>query len=449
MHIKELIPFRKKFIRWFGGTYNSPPSAGGNKYLINWFGNSSVVWSKYIPQNQNSLLLIQKHNELAEISAPISKYSDAAPQVTIDVFKKTGNDLTLVPETDSLRIEINRFWNESSPLLLNNKKLLGNAYINFLDYKDYFTNQTTKKLKLLPPQYTFIVPENTKSIDFRTQRPKRYIVDIDSNHTILDIDAKDVLHIKDLNPKADYNNYMYGISKLVSNGMNIDCLADGYGAKKTLYTNGPKGFVTGRGGANEFTSINVDSDETTIELQKRFNERYGLQENQYQWLVTTRPMDVKLTSFNVQQLQLNEMNRTDFEKICASLNINPLAVCSTYGNTFDNVQAAITHFYTGSFKSEIDLIVGLIGKKIQEFYPDYVIQPNYTRIPEIVKAIKEADTEMLDLTMKGLYTRNEYYKAIGERTVNLPEFDQFYYFYNGWFPVNQVQNGKQESGVAE
>jgi hypothetical protein len=426
----------KKTIGWFGSSMI--PAKNSNKFLLSWFGNSSVVWSKYIPQTQNSILLIEKFNELAELSAPIYKFSDSSSQVTIDTFRKAGNDLVLVDEFDPVKKQIDKFWNNFAGLLLIHKKLLGNVYINFFDYKNYLTGENEKEIKLLPPQYTFIVPENLKNIDIRTQRAKGYIVDIDSNHSILNIDAKDVLHIKDSNPTAEYNNYLYGISKLVSNGKNIDCLSDGYGAKKTLYTSGPKGFVTGKSAGNEFMATNIETDESTIDLQDRFNQRYGLQENQYQWLVTTRPMDVKVTSFNVNDLQLNEMNRTDFEKICATLNINPLAVCSTYGNTFDNVKAAITEFYTGAFKLEVDSILKLINQKINEWYPDYVLQPNYTRIPEIVDALKEGDAEMLELTLKGLFSRNEYFKAIGERTVDLPEFDEFYYFNNGWYPLGYV-----------
>lgn len=440
MNIKRGITnIVNKFVRFIGEPIIR--TTGLNKYLMAFLGNSSVVWSKYIPQTQNNLLLIENFNNFAEVSAPILKYADGSNQVTIDTYIKSGTELKLVTENDPIKKQIDKFWSEQSALMLIQYHLLANVYINFFEFKDYVNNINIKELKLLPSQYTYIVPEYIKGIDYRLQRAKSYIVSIDSNHINLEIEAENILHIKIQNPKADYNNYLYGISKLVSNGKNIDCLEAGYGAKNTLYRNGPRGILTGKQYPNEYAGLNAQTDEDAQQIDKRFNERYGLQDNQHQWMVATRPMDVTLISHNANELQLNENNRTDFEKICGVLSINPLAVCSTYGNTFDNVQAAITNFYTGSFKAVIEYLIDRIQRKINEWYPNYVFKPNFSRIAEIVASNKKANEEKLLQTKMGLYTRNEYFTFIGERTIPEPEFDEYRTYsnrYDLWLPKDYV-----------
>jgi hypothetical protein len=407
-----------------------------SNFWLSTFGTNTVIWQRYAENKQNDLLLIEKYNSLGEISAPINKYAITAPQVTIDIFKKIGTRLKPIDETDSFRIEINRFWASYADLLLVYKKLLGNVYINIFEYENPLEGRKLN-ISLLPSQYVKIVPDQNKNIDIRNIQIKEYMVLIDNDHKELHIPAKSVLHIKESNPKANYQNYLYGFSKLHAVAKNIQSIEAGYGAKVGLYSNGPRGIVTGKT-MGEFASANVQTNEDVEAVQKRFNDKYGLQEGQYSWLFTDIPLDVNVISMNIQQLQINENNASDFEKICGALNIDPRAVGSQAGNTFENVRMAYESFLVQSFKSEIDLIVSRLEKKVQEYRPEFILKPNYSNIPEIVKAIRAGDDELLELTKLGLYTRNEYFERIGERTVQDEEFKEYYAYYNGvWTNVNK------------
>lgn len=407
-----------------------------SNFWLSTFGTNTVIWQRYAENKQNDLLLIEKYNSLGEVSAPINKYAITAPQVTIDIFKKIGTRLKPIDETDSFRIEINRFWASYADLLLVYKKLLGNIYINIFEYDNPLEGRKLN-ISLLPSQYVKIVPDQNKNIDIRNIQIKEYMVLIDNDHKELHIPAKSVLHIKESNPKANYQNYLYGFSKLHAVAKNIQSIEAGYGAKVGLYSNGPRGIVTGKT-MGEFAAANVQTNEDVNDVQKRFNDKYGLQEGQYSWLFTDIPLDVNVISMNIQQLQINENNASDFEKICGALNIDPRAVGSQAGNTFENVRMAYESFLVQSFKSEIDLIVSRLEKKVQEYRPEFILKPNYTNIPEIVKAIRAGDDELLELTKLGLYTRNEYFERIGERTVQDEEFKEYYAYYNGvWTNVNK------------
>lgn len=409
-----------------------------SQFLLSTIGANRVIWDKYVLSKQNDLLLIDKYNSLAEVSAPINKYAITAPQVTIDVFKKIGQRLKPIDELDPFKIEINRFWSNYSDLMLIYKKLLGNVYINIFEYENPIEGRKLN-LTLLPSQYTKIVPEKQDNIDIRNIQIKEYYVEIDNNHKALQIPANNVLHIKESNPKADNQSYLYGFSKLLSVAKNIQSIEAGYGAKVGLYTNGPRGIVTGKQ-QGEFAAANIQSNEDVKEVQKRFNDEYGLQEGQFAWMFTDIPLDVSVISMNVQQLQINENNAADFEKICGALNVDPRAIGSQAGNTFDNVRAANEYFLTQAFKSEIDNLIRVFDAFIKKFRPEFILKPNYSNIPEIIKAIRAGDDELLELTKLGLYTRNEYFERIGERTISEEQFNEFYSYYKGtWYAVEEPE----------
>ncbi len=407
-----------------------------SNFILNTFGTTSAIWDKYIHSGQNDFLLIEKYNTITEVAAPINKYSVTSKQVIIDTFKMNGKELLLVPENDPIKLAIDKFWSENSDKILIYKKLLGNVYINRFEYANPIEGKKIL-LSLLPSQYTKIIADQKNNADIRINKAKAYYVKIDSNHVDITIDAKDVVHIKESSPNADNFNYLYGYSPLISCGKNITSIEAGYGAKVSLYQNGPRGIVTGKT-QGEFAATNIQSNEDILEVQKRFNTEYGLQNGQFAWLFTDIPLDVKLISYDNSQLQINENNKADVNRICGALNIDPRAVFSDENNTYDNVKQANRGFLVQSFKSEIDNIVTQLSNYISANYQGYYLKANYINITEIVDALKENNIEILQQCEKGLLTRNEYFARIGERSVNLPEFDNFYTLYNGiWQEVKK------------
>jgi phage portal protein BeeE len=435
-------PFKRKSINQ---TINKSSDLLRTNYILNTFGTNTVVWDKYIQSGQNDLLLIEKYNSIAEVSAPINKYAVTSKQVIVDTFKMVGKELKPVIDSDHIKIAVEKFWSENSDKLMIYKKLLGNVYINRFEYNNPLSGQKVL-FSLLPSQYTKIIPEQKNNADIRTNKAKAYLVSIDSNHTDVTIDAKDILHIKELSPNADNFNYLYGYSPLISCGKNITSIEAGYGAKVSLYQNGPRGIVTGKS-QGEFAAANIQSNEDVLDVQKRFNSEYGMQTGQFAWLFTDIPLDVQLISYNNSQLQILENNKADVNRICGALNIDPRAVFSDENNTFDNVKQANRGFLVQSFKSEIDNIFIQLSKYISESYPGYVLKANYSNITEIVDALKENNIEILEQCEKGLLTRNEYFERIGERTIDYPEFNEYATFYNGiWSPV--IAKKDESTGVS-
>lgn len=431
--LKLLNPFLKKSINISENRLNNY----NRDYFLQSFGSNKVVFEKYIQSNQDDFKLIDKYNSLAEFSAPINKFANSSKMVVIDVFVGDQDKNVYAKDNDPIYMAITDFWQKNSKKLIIYYQLLGNAYINKLEFG---TDALGKKLSfsLLPPQYTKIIPKKSTNIDIRDVVIDKYKVDIDLNHKQLYCDAKDILHLKNDSVNDFNQNYLYGFSSLVSNGHNTESIECGYGAKVGLYRNGPRGIVTGKQ-QGEFAAANASSGETVDAVQERFNEKYGMQENQWNWLFTDIPLDVTPISMNIQQLQINENNNSDYEKICASLDIDPRCVGMSANNTFDNVKAANDFFFNGSFKSLIDYIVNQFSTYLKTFYPNYFLKPNYQNIPAIVDAQRSYNKELLEQVEKGLITRNEYYQYTNQRTVKNPEFDEHYTLYQGiWRPLNYV-----------
>jgi len=239
---------------------------------------------------------------------------------------------------------------------------------------------------------------------------------------------------------------LYGISKLVSASKNIRSLESGYGAKVGLYENGPSVIITGKT-QGEFASMNMQSEESVNQVQERFNKKYGLQENQYRIMATDIPLDVKMISMDFGQLQLNENNTRDFERICALFDVDSLVVGASSGSTFSNKETAEKSFYNGSFRRNIEDIIHNLTSLIQRFDPSLVLKPSYVNISQIVEEQKKWDEQLLSLTEKGLMTRNQYLEETGWASVNVPEFNEYYtYSGMGWMPVN---NNIQENETTE
>lgn len=445
MQLSWLNPFRKKFVQ-----FNGTPSLPRTNYFLNQFGNFTVNWDKYINPNQDNNLLIDKYNSLSELSAPINKFATGATQVMMEVFKESGkkaND----PTVNKL---ISDFWTKYADLAVIYYQLTGNVYIAKLNQitLESLGQSVPTKLYLLPTQNTRIVLRTIDNVDYRLPEITSYFVEIDTFHKNILIDATDCLHIKHNNPLTNSYNYLYGISPIISNSKNIKSLEAAYSAKVSLYSKGPRLLLTGKQ-QGEFAAANAMSGETVDEVQKRFNEKYGLGENQFQVMATDIPLDATVISMNIQQLQINENNQKDFEKICASLDVDPRAVSDVSGSTFNNVDAALTNFYNGSFKRLMDYFAQRLTELVQTTWPKYYIKPNYERISYIIEANKKYNAEKLAECEKGLITRNEYLEFTGQDKVNLPVFNEYYTFSNGaWTPViaeTQNNEGDNLEGVSQ
>jgi hypothetical protein len=307
--------FRKKSIAT--GDLLPPVSLphAGNNYLFNWLGTNKIYFNNYAIDLQANHKLIEKFNTLTEIAAPILKHAESARYVIPELFiKQASGKLKLVNEKHPYYKPVQAFWSKYIDLLVIQKLLLGNYYISVLEYGtvDSLMKPIPQEFILLPPQNTLI--KITKPVDFRSPEILSYDVIFEETNQKYEFEPKNTIHVKQNNPLYKNEAYLYGISKLVSASKNIRSLESGYGAKVGLYENGPSVIITGKT-QGEFASMNMQSEESVNQVQERFNKKYGLQENQYRIMATDIPLDVKMISMDFGQLQLNENNTRDFERI--------------------------------------------------------------------------------------------------------------------------------------
>lgn len=437
-------PFNKKGVDKtnLNGIQNEPILT---PYAINLrtFGSGSVDWVHVVDKKQNDLLLIDYFNQLSEVSAPIRKYSDPVKIVKLELFNKEGKRL----EDHPLQPILKDFWENSSELLLIYDLLLGNAYIEGLSHSttDDIKGTKLKELVLFPSEYTLIDLKESDNIDFRNVEIRKYEVDITaSKYKKVTALPENVLHYKNQNPFKDSANNVYGISRLASAEKNLQAIVSGYGARISLYDNGPKVVLTGKGKEDAFSGVN-ESEETT-EIQKKLNDTYGRAGGQFQMMVTKAALDVTNISLNVKDLQLNELNGADFRRICNALNQDSKIHGDPDSTTYDNVNTALTDFYVNAFRPKIEKMLQQLTSFINtKGYPEVTIKGNYSSIKEIAQFDKRNDLELFRNVETGLMTRNEYLEQIGQQKVSFPEFDSYMTFFNGqWLPLT-IQNNGQEN----
>ena len=138
-------------------------------------GANQVTWKRTLTQKQDNLLLIDYFNQLAEVSSPILKYSDNAPNIQPYLVNNEGG----IIENHPFEPIIDKFWYENSELLSIYYLLLGNAYIQGFSQitSDSKGAKIPTELYLFPSEYVEISVQQS-NIDFRDYKILNYTVDI-------------------------------------------------------------------------------------------------------------------------------------------------------------------------------------------------------------------------------------------------------------------------------
>lgn len=402
------------------------------------FGNSSVSFVPLFGNNklQNDEILCKYFNDLAEVSAPIKKYSDGVVNVPLYFIDNNGKELINNP----LIPVVNTFWQRYRELLVIYDLLLGNSYIQALTSQTFASRgaKTLTELFLLPSEFTWIETPSYK-MDFRKPEIKRYVVSVPGNYNQIYIDdLESVLHIKEGSTALGSQNGLYGISRLAPCSKNIRSIASGYGAKVSLYDNGPRAIITGKRQGNNFENINEEED--TEAIQKRVNDIYGRTFGQHQILVTKTPLDVTLLSLNVNDLQLNPMNASDFRRICAQLGQDSKIHGDPDSTAYNNMTEATSDFYNYSFKNKIDGHIDAISNFVKKWDNNFNAKADYSKIPQIADFERANEEKLFERVKQGMMTRNEYLLQIGEPIVNRPDFNDYYVYGNDgkWYQVGET-----------
>ena len=385
-------------------------------------------------QNKLNEWLLEKYATLTEVSSVINKIADYYAAVIQEPYDQNGKYI----EDERIQALLNQPNQEQDAAEYNKKLaiyhlLFGNAFENAYGYR---SSLLSFELKLLPSQYVEIV--TNEATDFRNLAIKEYKVRI-PNKGVVDIpDIENVLHYRNTSPiYTKEAGDLYGQSRLLACQKNIDSIEAGYGAKCGLYKHGPRVIITGRA-QGEFAAANVQSDETTKQLQERINNEYGMQDNQYSVMITDIPLEVKPVSMNMGELQVNQNNIADFQAICRAFDIDSRVLSDTSSSTFSNVEMAMEAFLNVSFKAYDDRILTARSRFLSKLFKrPIVLKANYQNIPSIVEYENRNNDKLIDMTFAGLLTRNELFERINERLVNEPEFNEYFTFSNGqWIKVN-------------
>ena len=426
-------PFKKKSLQYLGDFQPIQRTS-----LFTGFGLNNFGFSNLYQIQQNNELLIYYFNNIAEVAAPIMKYFDGASQV-----KFTSN----IPEVDKLLNNPNHYqgWDDFISLAVLYKRLLGNCIINGLTTVDLTTSRIApKQLFLLTPQFTSItVSEN---YDWRMNTIKNYAFNsLEAKRKALEIDPLAILHLKEANPNFLNNQYYYGESRYCSCAKNIECISASYETKADLYQ-GPQLIITGKP-QGEFGSANQTSDIATVQAAMK---KYGSKPGQYKNIVTDIPLDVTKASFNVAELQLNENNLADFQRLCDVQNIDSKVFSDPKSSTYNNKKEALKDFYNNGFKSEMDGIFADLEQWLKNWWPNLELIPDYSGIQAIVEANIEENQRLLEDCKLGILPRNQYLISTGQEIESNEEFNELYSYNSQSGVWNPVSPKKDEStGVSQ
>lgn len=388
------------------------------------FGGSKVNINKIYKSSQDNKLLIDYFNNVAEVAACPLKYMEGAKQVVVK---------SSIPEVQELLDKPNNAQggDEFRALLILQKRLFGNAFVNGSETITVGSSPNPKQLFLFTPQHTTI--KTNSQDDFRFREIELYLFPKNENSNI-EIEPKEMLHLKESNPNFDNNSYLFGLSRYVSCASAIQSLIGGYGAKVNLFENGPRFIITGKG-QGEFASVNETEDIEVV--QKRFS-LYGWAKGKFNNWITDKPLDVHNASLNVAQLKLTEHNTADFKRLCDAQGID-VKVFSENGK-FDDKALALSDFYNNSFRSEIDSTVKDLEKWLRQWWPELELKVDYSNITEIVEAQDKENKRIFEDAKLGLITRNNYLERTGQEISNEPAFNELYTLNssNEWRSINET-----------
>lgn len=396
-------------------------------------GNNKVIWNTL----QNDFALIDVFNSLSEVYAPISWQANQASKVQPKLIKKLANGKEKIIESHEILDLINfpnelMGFNELMRQLFASYFLFGNSYLHsFVPI-----GKKPIKLFLLPTQYVSIKVEGDgNTTDFRFENITKYILQYANG---LSFDKKDILHLKDINFNFSNYRYLYGMSSILSAQKPITSLQSAYSAKVSLYQNGPKVVLTGTGTTSDYLA---PTDDDVSKVQDNFR-KYGLLEDQYQYLITQFPFTVNKISPNIRELQINENNESDLRAICSTQGISSIIFNDNSSATFNNKKEAMKQAWEGKIKSTVDAIYNDFSNWIMQWWPNdgLVLKPDYSEIPELQNDINSLHNRLIQALDRGAITINEYREYMGFDIDNSNKMLNEYSRQGNWTVINETSN---------
>lgn len=256
-------------------------------------------------------------------------------------------------------------------------------------------------------------------IDFRT--PDRIQEYIYTDGVILQLLPKDVLCRKDTNLRDIDEISFSNTSRLASAIMCCRSLRAAYQAKVTLLSHrGSMGVLSPDGREEElFTPDELDI------LYRKFYERFGLESDQAQILISQKPVKYSQMAIPIAELQLRENILADLQSICRVFQTPSVLLNDPTSAKFDNLSAARRLMYTTNIQPAMYSLAYDFEKHFQLSKRNLSLEPVFDDIPEL-QPDKLSLNKVLEIQRKcGVITRNEWREAVGLEKSTDPEMDLF------------------------
>lgn len=379
-------------------------------FNLNGFGSSYAQIN--LLQNDNELIKV--YNSLVEVRSIIDYIATNRSKIKFELWQGTEENPIKKVENHPV-IDLLKQPNQFDSIGELRKKrttfqlLTGNSYLNAIKPTGF--NKVTK-LFVLPTNKVAIKTNGQK--DFRLTEIVNY--QLNSNGNFINILPELVLHSKEINIDADYCDYLFGISPLISSKYPISSLESAYSAKVSLYQHGPKAILTGKNG-----EFNVISKSEAKEELENLNNKFGLTESQYQYMISRFPLDVTQISHSVSELQINENNLADFQALCKVYNIPSIILNDNTNSTYNNIKEAKTQVWFGNFiPAEQDFAADLCNWLLELFgeTKEMFFKLDLNNIQDIKESTNEQSSRILDQYTKGIITMNEAREKLGYSRVS-------------------------------
>lgn len=396
----------------------SSASYRGNDGMWFWGKNGTERYFSYAGLDSS----VKAYEQCAPVTAIINKKAQAFINGKTWVLNKEGKEDTS-KAAEKLRKLLKRpnpiqTWKQFEAQAYVYKELFGFNIIFSVKPSGFKSNIDAQSIWNIPPSMVDITETNKLFYQSDLSSMISGIV-LTYNGETTRLDINDVFFIKDITPS--FGSMIFPDSKLKSLQLQINNIMGCYESRNVLINyRGALGILTNE--KDQYGSVPIDQKDKD-QLQSDFN-RYGLKNNQWQFIITSASLRWQSMGYPTKELMLFEEIEDDIMRICDSLSYPYQLISSAKGTTFSNVKEAKSLLYYDSiipdaenFYEQLTSFFGLeeLGLRLDK---------DYSHIPalqddEVQKATaRKTRNEAYRLEWESdLITRNQWREANGEDPV--------------------------------